>query len=139
MSSSRTEQLVDLCLQEQLKFKVTMTGGCRVCAQMVAWLTELKNILGNNLQNDIHAWRSSTFPEQTPVELINRMSLEFQELMTATDEGRIEEAADVVIMLFGLAGLLDFDLLEEVRKKMAINKQRTWTTTEDGVVQHVEP
>jgi len=48
------------------------------------------------------------------------------------------EAADVLIVLFGVAGMRRFDLDAEVDKKMAINRARTWAPRGDGTGYHVK-
>ena len=48
------------------------------------------------------------------------------------------EAADMMHLLFQIAELYGFDLLEETRKKFEINKQRTWEPQPDGTYQHVK-
>lgn len=45
-----------------------------------------------------------------------------------------EELADVAIYLLGLAEILGVDLTDEIEKKMAINKERTYEVV-DGVLQ----
>lgn len=45
-----------------------------------------------------------------------------------------EELADVAIYLLGLAEILGVDLADEIEKKMAINKERTYGVV-DGVFQ----
>ena len=44
-----------------------------------------------------------------------------------------EELADVAIYLLGLAEILGVDLTDEIEKKMAINKERTYEVV-DGVL-----
>lgn len=49
-----------------------------------------------------------------------------------------DELADVLIVLYGLAGDLGADLLTEVDKKMKINRRRRWTRgREPGLGRHV--
>jgi hypothetical protein len=47
------------------------------------------------------------------------------------------EAADVLIVLYGLAGLRGFDLHDEVDRKMAINRARRWAPRGDGTGYHI--
>lgn len=47
------------------------------------------------------------------------------------------EAADVLVVLYGLAGLRGFDLHDGVDKKMKINRSRAWEAFGDGTGQHV--
>jgi hypothetical protein len=43
-----------------------------------------------------------------------------------------EEIADIVIVLARLATRLGADVITEVNRKMAINRQREWKITDDG-------
>lgn len=54
------------------------------------------------------------------------------------DGHAIEEAADVVIILYRLAARMGRDLLGEVDRKMAINRQRKWNVGPDGHGYHVK-
>lgn len=47
------------------------------------------------------------------------------------------EAADVLIVLYGVAGMRGFDLHAEVDRKMAINRGRRWAVRGDGTGYHV--
>lgn len=47
------------------------------------------------------------------------------------------EAADVLIVLLGVAHMCGFDLLAEVDKKMAVNRSRVWAARGDGTGYHV--
>ena len=48
------------------------------------------------------------------------------------------EAADVLIVLYGVAYVLGFDLHVEVGKKMVINRTRKWKANGDGTGYHVK-
>lgn len=48
------------------------------------------------------------------------------------------EAADVLIVLYGLAHLEGFDLHEAVDRKQAINRSRKWRPAGDGCGYHVK-
>jgi hypothetical protein len=48
------------------------------------------------------------------------------------------EAADVLIVLYGVAGMRGFDLHAEVDRKMAINRSRTWKALGDGTGYHIK-
>jgi NTP pyrophosphatase (non-canonical NTP hydrolase) len=48
------------------------------------------------------------------------------------------EAADVLIVLYGLAGLRGFDLHAEVDRKMQKNRSRVWRTMGDGTGYHIK-
>jgi hypothetical protein len=47
------------------------------------------------------------------------------------------EAADVLIVLYGVAQMRGFDLHAEVDKKMSINRARRWAPRGDGTGYHV--
>jgi NTP pyrophosphatase (non-canonical NTP hydrolase) len=86
-------------------------------------------------------WGDETFGTVSdPVSLAERARLELAELKEAliakdADEaGR--EAADVVILLHRLMGVLGKDLQAEVDAKMAINRERTWASAGDGTGGH---
>lgn len=48
------------------------------------------------------------------------------------------EAADVLIVLYGIAGMRGFDLHAEVDRKMAINRARRWKANGDGTGYHIK-
>ena len=48
------------------------------------------------------------------------------------------EAADVLIVLYGVAGMRGFDLHAEVDRKMAINRARRWKANGDGTGYHIK-
>jgi NTP pyrophosphatase (non-canonical NTP hydrolase) len=86
-------------------------------------------------------WGAETFGEVSDlVVLTQRARAEFEELDAAVRVGDADEigreAADVVILLHRLVGLLGKDLAEEVDAKMHINRNRQWRLSGDGVGQH---
>jgi NTP pyrophosphatase (non-canonical NTP hydrolase) len=48
------------------------------------------------------------------------------------------EAADVLIVLYGLAGMRGFDLHAEVDRKMEVNRGRRWEAMGDGTGYHIK-
>lgn len=56
------------------------------------------------------------------------------------DRTRInDELADCFILLLDMAHVINTDILDEARKKLEINRQRTWgEPDEHGVIEHVE-
>lgn len=99
----------------------------------------------SDLQREISEWARETFPKPNKGEVArgvwNHFHEEVHELTDALiDGGDVKsEAADVMHLLFQIAELGGFDLLEETRKKFAINQARTWGDSDDhGVVHHVE-
>lgn len=99
-----------------------------------------------NLQHQVNTWQAEAFGDlQSYSNIVRKFHEEVCELAEALwsnpttfaerkivplDKDKIaEEAADVVIVLMGLAKNQGFDLLEEVERKLEINKARTWEGT----------
>jgi len=74
--------------------------------------------------------------------IINHLGDEFIELRENTEKSpsRIpNEAADCFILLLQLAHSLDFDLLEEAKKKMETNRKRKWGKPDMyGIIEHIK-
>ena len=49
-----------------------------------------------------------------------------------------EEAADVLIVLYGVAHMRGFDLQAEIDRKMAVNRSRQWAARGDGTGYHIK-
>ena len=98
--------------------------------------------MATETSNTIRTWGDATFgaPSDLTV-LVARARLEMDELEQAIREGDMaeagREAADVVILLHRLAGILGLELNEQVDAKMAINRARRWKTTGDGTGSHI--
>ena len=90
----------------------------------------------------IREWGDAIFgaPQDLTV-LVQRARVEMDELEEALRDGDQaeagREAADVVILLHRIAGILGHDLYEQVDAKMVINRARKWKTTGDGTGSHV--
>jgi len=118
-------------------------------------------------QESIHQWIDETFPGTDPhsprkslraleemVELCLASGASAQDIMDAargatrwdkdwtlreTKPEQIPiEAADVLIVLYGVAGMRGFDLHAEVDRKMATNRKRKWRVRGDGTGYHVK-
>jgi NTP pyrophosphatase (non-canonical NTP hydrolase) len=90
----------------------------------------------------IREWGDAIFGAPTDLSvLVQRARVEMDELEQALRAGDADEAgreaADVVILLHRLAGLLGHDLGEQVDAKMQINRARTWKAAGDGTGGHV--
>jgi len=86
-------------------------------------------------------WGAETFGAVSDFAvLVARARLEFEELDAAVRAGDGDEigkeAADVMILLHRLCGLLGKDLAGEVDAKMQINRARRWIASGDGVGRH---
>lgn len=87
---------------------------------------------GGETFDTIAQWCEETFGSITPPRIAERANEEMIELLA--DPQRVEEAADVVIVLSRYPGLWD-----AVQRKMAVNRGRTWRLMGDGTGYHVPP
>lgn len=90
----------------------------------------------------IREWGDAIFGQPSDLTvLVQRARVEMDELEQALRDGDTaeagREAADVVILLHRVAGILGQELSEQVDAKMAINRARKWTTTGDGTGSHI--
>ncbi|XKT74581.1 MAG: hypothetical protein ACJKTH_00595 [Patescibacteria group bacterium UBA2163] len=53
------------------------------------------------------------------------------------EDGVAEELADVAIFLLGVSEILDFDLEEEIKRKIEINEKREYKKLDNGAVVRV--
>lgn len=63
---------------------------------------------------------------------------DFRDVRTPEPAKIPAEAADVLIVLLGVAHMRGFDLWEEVSKKMAVNRARRWKANGDGTGYHIK-
>lgn len=93
-------------------------------------------------QETIRTWGLATFGEaRNNLLLAARANDEMAELLSelARDDNSpkaASEIADVVICLYRLAARMGVDVACAVDDKMAINRQRQWVTSGDGVGKH---
>jgi hypothetical protein len=92
-----------------------------------------------HLQQMIVSWADEVFPDRTPQQAFIKM---WEEMGEVVSEPRNHlEWADVFIMMFDLAhhyGISGDDLTFAITEKMEINRGRSWTKNEVGVMQHSE-
>lgn len=96
-------------------------------------------------QYTVSRWADDTFgcvfdAEHSVRRAVEEMR-EFIELYEANDldpRALGTEAADVVITLFRLASVLRIDLMEEVDRKMKVNRTRRWQADGTGHGYHVK-
>lgn len=99
-------------------------------------------MMGTENQRTINRWIEDTFGAAgSNLSVAARANEEMAELLTALAHDdrhpkAVEEAADIVIILFRLAERQGRDLMSEVDRKMAINRRRTWKV-ENGHGYHV--
>jgi NTP pyrophosphatase (non-canonical NTP hydrolase) len=90
----------------------------------------------------IRAWGDAVFgaPQDLTV-LVKRARVEMDELEQAIRDGDMaeagREAADVVILLHRLAGILGMELSDQVDAKMMVNRIRKWKSAGDGTGGHI--
>lgn len=93
-----------------------------------------------DLQREIGEWSVRTFGTEQSLEgLENHLKRELAELLSAPNfESKIEEASDMMILLFGIAHRRGYDALEEAGKKFReILIYREWEKPDsEGVISH---
>jgi len=95
-------------------------------------------------QSTINQWCEDTFgPVGSNYSVAERADEEMIELLDAlhqndNDSTAGEECADIVIILYRLCERLGVNLLDEVDRKMKINRQRKWKLRGDGHGDHVK-
>ncbi len=86
------------------------------------------------VQYKIGDWGRKTFPNSTVASTLIHLAEEVDEFATNPSP---EEAADILIILFQVANLMEFDLFAEVIAKHEINTGRGWQEADhEGVVRH---
>lgn len=94
-------------------------------------------------QKTISDWANEVFgPGGSNARVATRANEEMAELLRALTSNdnhpkAAEEAADIVIVLYRVATRLGVDLMEEVDRKMAINRGRIWERDNTGHGYHV--
>jgi NTP pyrophosphatase (non-canonical NTP hydrolase) len=94
-------------------------------------------------QKTVSKWAEETFgPASSNARVAARANEEMAELLRCltNDDSHpkaIEEAADVVIILYRLADRMGFDLMDEIDRKMEVNRARLWRLSPDGHGYHV--
>jgi NTP pyrophosphatase (non-canonical NTP hydrolase) len=97
----------------------------------------------SDLTSLVTTWAKEAFPDRNVHTVIHKLvSEELPEFTVALgrrDFSNIqEESADVMILLLDLWELLGVDINVEVRKKMQVNRVRSWTIDNNGISHHVK-
>lgn len=89
-------------------------------------------------QKTINEWQDQNFPSASEAGIIKHLTEEFHEFLNETfnNENRLEEAADIIIILYAWAKFNHYDLHTAIDKKMAKNRLRTWKIQPDGTGRH---
>lgn len=94
-------------------------------------------------QLSVAKWADETFgPVSSNARIAARANEEMAELLRAltaddTHPKAAEEVADIVIVLYRLMRNLGVDLLSEIDRKMAVNRNRQWMLDATGHGYHV--
>lgn len=87
-----------------------------------------------DLQDEVGRWAETTFPHATLTSILEHLRGEvLDELGPETDPS---EAADVLLLLFHYAHKRNFDLIEEAKRKLSVNKTRAWAPPNARGVSH---
>lgn len=95
-------------------------------------------------QQTLNDWADETFGKATDLHsTFYRMLDEWNELNDAihnnkTSEEIAEELADILMMLYRMADVLNVDLHDIVDRKMIINRARKWKLDSHGHGQHIK-
>lgn len=97
----------------------------------------------DRLQTEVNTWAQETFAESSVLRVMIRGNKEMAELLSAIahekDSAHVaEECADVLFFLCQVCSRAGHSLEAELRKKLEINKKRSWAKGKDGSFQHVE-
>ena len=86
----------------------------------------------------IVGWADEVFPDRTITNAINKLVLEeIPEYLLAQDNPM--ELADLAILIYDIAHLAGVDLDDAIRKKMKVNKSRSWEVNETtGLMSHIK-
>lgn len=100
--------------------------------------------MSRETQASISAWQLATFPNATEAGVVKHLTEEFHEFLDVAhtysvrrELRALDEAADIVILLYAWAATHNYDLHEAIDAKMAVNRTRTWNIQPDGTGRHV--
>lgn len=96
-----------------------------------------------SLQKEVLDWAEGEFGVNPELKIAIRGNKEMAELVSTISNGGTkksmgEECADVAFFLIQICEKNGFDLMDEVTKKLVINRKREWMIASDGSHQHVE-
>ena len=88
------------------------------------------------LQALIGTWADQVFPERTIQSAALKLYEEIGEMLR--NPSSEDEHADIYIMMLDLSRMYNIDVAAAVRRKMLLNKMRSWRRTETGTLQHTD-
>lgn len=80
----------------------------------------------NAISRDITEWANSVYPNRTTQATVAKLVLEEIPEWLNSDTNDPMEFADMVILILDLANMNNIDIVEAVKLKMSINKNRKW-------------
>lgn len=87
------------------------------------------------MQREIAEWADTIIPDRTPHDATVKLMLEeIPEFCLNPTPG---EFADLVILIFDIAHLMNINIHDAVRTKMAQNRARKWEVNERGQISHI--
>ena len=89
------------------------------------------------LQHEISAWVDTVNPGRTPISTISKLLEEIGELLGSEKMKDELELADIFILALDLGTIQGIDIEEAIRKKLAINKSRSWRIADNGAMSHI--
>lgn len=90
----------------------------------------------SELAKEVLDWSTKNFPDATPESITAHLRTEALELAATPNDA--SEMADILMLLFHVAHKCDVDLVAATRRKLAVNKMRTWgAKNAEGFVEHV--
>jgi hypothetical protein len=118
---------------------VTNNGTLDELKEKAANLAKALGIGQPSVKDLVVEWADEVFPDRTITNAISKMMLEeIPEYMMSQHDPL--ELADLGILLYDIAHLAGVDLDDAIRRKMEINKKRTWAINKTtGLMSHEEP
>lgn len=90
----------------------------------------------NFMQKEVDGMIEAMNFKPTDAGLVNKLYEEFREFI---ESRKPEEAADLFIVLLSIANHRGFDLFQEAKKKIDINKKRKWSKPNKfGLIHHIK-
>ena len=93
--------------------------------------------MNEDLFYKIGEWSKKVFSDANSIDHLQKLKIEAQEAQETPY--RIEEYADCAIAFFSAAYKADisfYELIEAIKDKFEVNKQRKWKKLSDGTYQH---
>jgi NTP pyrophosphatase (non-canonical NTP hydrolase) len=90
----------------------------------------------DSLAAEIREWADTVFPDRTDASMWLKIYSEAAE--TIRSNGDPLEVADLFILLLDYANRKGINLTDAIKKKMVINRSRTWQIDQMGTMSHLK-